>query len=342
MRTLKTEMSEPGAAPTLVDVARQAGVNKVTASIVLSGGQGNTRVSDATRQRILLAAEQLRYQPNALARSLRSRRTHTVGFYMSEFIDMRDLFLSEIISGLQQGCQQNRHDFLMHGTFDGRSTDEVYTHLLNGKVDGLVLHVDSGDPLLPRLAASRLRVIAVANPVPSLPSVTVDDGAGSRLLAAHFAHKGHRRVLYAACPFPLSSAVRRQQAFLEAARAEEMTVAVVTPEHGSPAEQAFLEREILALPPDIRPTALVCWNDLTAHRMLPYLLSRGLRIPQDLAVAGFDGVTSVIPPAYRLTTVYAPWHEVARAAVDLLCQVPGKPALDETVLPVQFVQGETT
>lgn len=328
---------EHNSAPTLVDVARQAGVNKVTASIVLSGGRGNTRVSEATRQRILLAAETLHYQPNALARSLRSRRTHTIGFYMSDFIDMRDLFLSEIISGLQMGCQQNRHDFLMHGTFKGRSTDEVYMHLLNGKVDGLVLHVASGDPLLPRLADLRLRVVAVANPVPSLPSVTVSNSAGSWLLAEHLALKGHWRILYAACPFPLTSAVRRHQAFLDAAASHSMDVTTRTADLSR-----TLEYDVLALPASSRPTAMVCWNDQTAYQMVQHARALGLRVPEDLAVAGFDGMTSHIPPAYTLTTVHAPWHDVAQAAVSLLCLDPGKPMLNETVLPVQFVQGETT
>lgn len=341
MKTTETEDPNLILAPTLVDVARHAGVNKVTASIALSGGKGNTRVSEATRQRILLAAEALAYRPNAVARSLRSRRTHTVGFYMSGFIDMRDLFLSEIVSGIQEGCQRSRHDFLMHGTFEGRSTDEVYTHLLNGKVDGLVLHVDSGDPLLPRLAASRLRVVAVANPVPGLPSVTVDDAAGSRMLAEHLALRGHRRVLYAACPFPLTSAVRRCAAFQDAA--QNYGIALSTPTDPiDGAERAFLEREIVSLPPALRPTALVCWNDQAAHRILPHIRASGLRVPEDLAVAGFDGITSYIPPAYTLTSVRAPWHGVALAAVDLLCRAPGPLALSATVLPVEFVQGETT
>ncbi len=324
-------------APTLVDVARQAGVNKVTASVVLSGGQGNTRVSEATRQRILLAAEALHYQPNALARSVRSRRTHTVGFYMSDFIDLRDLFLSEIVSGLQQGCQENRHDFLMHGTFTGRSTDEVYRHLLNGKVDGLVLHVDSSDPLLPRLADSRLRVVAVANPVPFLPSVTVDDVGGSRLLVQHLAAKGHRRILYAACPYPLSSAVRREKAFLDAACALGLTVSAKPTD-----PSGHLALDFLTLPDGERPTALVCWNDLAAYRLITQLRVSGLRVPEDLAVAGFDGMTSEIPPAYHLTTLRAPWHEVARTAVSLLCLSPGELPLEETVLPVHLVPGETT
>lgn len=332
-------MRKEGAA-TLNDVAARAGVNKVTASIVLSGGRGNTRVSDATRQRILDAAGELQYLPNALAQSLRRRRTHTLGFYMGGFIDTRDLFLSEIVSGLQQGCEQNRHDFLMHGTFRGDSTGDIYAELLNGKVDGLVLHVPSGDPLVPRLAASRLPVVAVANPVPNLASVTVDDAGGSRLLARHLAEKGHRRVAYAVSPFKLSAAVRRYEAFLQAADECDMPVTAERARDAAGILSDF-EQAYLALPARERPTAIVCWNDHFAYVLIERFRALGIRVPDDVAVAGFDGSTTLIPPAYRLTTVRAPWREVARTAVALLIENQGKPAPDETTLPVELVAGDT-
>lgn len=337
MNTDETEPNSPIEAPTLVDVARQAGVNKVTASIVLSGGQGNTRVSAVTRDRILQAAAQLRYQPNALARSLRSRRTHTIGFYVSGFADTRDLFTAAIISGLQKGCEENQNDFLMHGTFSCRSTDEVYAHLLNGKVDGLVIHVLKDDPLMPRLADSHLRVVAIADPVAFLPSVAVDDALGSRLLVEHLAQKGHRHVLYASAHIPLTSAIRREQAFLEAARQQEMEVTIQVVDPNKP-----IETEILALSSRRRPTAVVCWNDHTAYRVTAHIHALGLRVPEDFAVAGFDGISTLIPPLFQLTTIRAPWHEVARTAISILCSHPGKPLPDETVLPVELVSGETT
>lgn len=337
MEFVEIEKVNQEAAPTLVDVAHRAGVNKVTASIVLSGGSGNTRVSEATRQRIVQAAADLHYQPNAVARSLRNRRTHTIGYYMSGPLDMRDVFLSEIASGLQQGCEQNRHDFLMHGTFRGRYTDEVYTHLLNGKIDGLVLHVENDDPLMPRLAASRLPVIAVANPVPDLPSVTVDDAAGSRLIAQHLAGKGHRRIMYAASSFPLTSAIRRHAAFMDLV--EEFGLEVNT---ASTSEPSKVAETILQMSAQRRPTAVVCWNDLTAYRLIQQLSVLGIRVPGDIAVTGFDGFTSQVPPAYILTTVRAPWHEVAKTAVDLLCSANGKQPVGETIFPVELVVGETT
>ena len=329
-------------ATTLADVAARAGVNKVTASVVLGGsGRGNTRVSETTRQRIVDAARALNYHPNALARSLRRRQSHCIGLYLGGYIDTRDLFLSEIVSGLQQGCEQNQRDFLMHGTFRGPSTDAIFAELVNGKVDGLIVHVPLNDPLMARLAASHLPVVAVANAVPGLPSVVVDDAAGSRILAEYLAGKGHRHVLYAACPFPLSSTVRRYEAFCQVA--QDAGIAIVTQAartHGAGDSEA--ERWFLRQPAAQRPTAVVCWNDYFAFEAVERFRASGLRVPEEVAVVGFDGASSPIPPAYRLTTIRAPWHEVARTAVNLVvAYADGASLPPETVLPVEFVAGVT-
>ena len=329
------------AAPTLADVAQHAGVNSVTASIVLSGGRGNTRVSEATRQRILASAKDLQYQPNALARSLRNRRTHIIGFYLSALIDTRNLFLSEIISGLHAGCEQHRRDFLIHGTFRGDSTEDIMAELLNGKVDGLAVHVSADDPLTERLAACHLPVVALANPVSHLPSVTVDDARGSQMLAAHLARQGHRTVLYGVCPFPLASSIRRYQAFCDAAAAQDIRV-TTSRAFAQDYDGALTAQEFAALPTEQRPTAIACWNDDFAYRLIGHLRGHGLRVPDDVAVVGFDGSTSEIPPAYRLTTIRAPWRQVAQTVISLLAEPRDGQALPmETVLPVEFVAGDT-
>ncbi len=313
----------------------------MTASIALSGGQGNTRVSAATRERIVAAARDLHYQPNALARSLRRRQTNIIGLYMGGFIDTRNLFLSEILSGLQEGCEQNRRDFLMHGTFRGDSTEDIYAELVNGKVDGLVLHVKLHDPLLPRLATCHMPIVAIVDPVPGVPSVTVDDDTGARLQARYLASKGHRRVLYGACPFPLASSIRRQEAFCDEASKLGMQASVAVARRDdlipSPVEHQYLN-----LPAGERPTAVVAWCDRFAYLFTEHVRNHGVNVPNDLAVIGFDGSTSVIPAAYRLTTVAAPWREVARTAVSLLIsQNEGNTLPGETMLPVELVVGDT-
>lgn len=330
----------PVAAPTLMDVARRAGVNKITASVAMNGkGQGNTHVSEATRLRVMRAAEELHYQPNSLAQSLRHRKTNTMGFYFPGYMDTRDLFVSEIVSGLHDACEQNHRDFLLYGTFRGDSIDAIYAELLNGKVDGLVIFVQAGNPLVARLAASHLPVIALANAEKEMACVTVDDLTGARMQAEHLAKKGHRIVFYATSPYHLGAPDRRYQAFL--ACAKEWNIQVIT---GTISEQGSLHEsleKLMSTPAAQRPTAIVCWHDQLAFYVVENLRSRGIKVPDDMAVIGFDGASSSIPAAFKLTTVRAPWHNVGRTAMDLLCKTNGKPPAEETILPVEWIAGET-
>jgi DNA-binding LacI/PurR family transcriptional regulator len=308
--------------------------------MVLSGGQSNTRVSEATRLRILKAADELKYHPNELARSLRRRKSHMIGFYMGGFIDMRNLFLADMVSGLQEACEKNRRDFVIHGTFRGDSVDDIYAELVNGKVDGLVILAGRHGDLVKRLAVSHLPIMPIVDPVPGVPSVTVDDIGGSRMLAGHLAKQGHRRLLYGLCPYNLSSANRRYEAFRQAAEEYGMSIAARCGRGDlyviSEAENAFV-----SWPKPHRPTALVCWNDLFGYQAVQYFREQGFSVPGDVAVTGFDGLTTNIPQAFQLTTIRAPWHNVARTAVDLLVNRPDKPLTEDVVLPVEFVLGET-
>ncbi len=330
-------------APTLKDVAQRAGVSKVAASLVLNGSRTNAGVSEATRGRILAAAAELRYHPNTVARSLSRRRTDIIGLYLGYgYIDARNAFFAEIISGLQKGCNEHRKDLLVHGTFRGQSVEDIYAEMIGGKIDGLVLIAPPGDPLADRLVASRLPVVAMADPLPLLPSVAADDAQGSRLLAEHLASKGHHHVLYRMSPRRHTSVERRLAAFTATAAARGMTVTQSRAADHS-GRLGAEESARLTLPAGERPTAVACSNDFLAFHLLDSCRSLGLRVPDDLAVAGFDGVMSPLGPALRLTTIRAPWVAVARTAVSLLVsQIDGREIPAETVLPVELVVGDTT
>jgi DNA-binding LacI/PurR family transcriptional regulator len=152
----------------------------VTASVVLNNNeQASTRVSDATRRRVLAAAARLRYQPNAIARSLRDRTTHTICFYSGDrYSEPSHPFVSQIISGLQRACELHRKDLLLLRKYPGQRTDDVYARLASGKLDGIVYYGTATDPLVEQLVESHLAVVALADRVPGVPSVVVDDTHG--------------------------------------------------------------------------------------------------------------------------------------------------------------------
>jgi len=327
---------------TLQAVADLAGVNRVTAAVALGQSpQGGTRVSPATRLRIVEAAQQLGYAPSAIARALRGERTNIIGYYAGyESLDAHIPFVAAILQGLQQSCRQRRQDLMLFGSFERDTIDSIYATLTSGKIDGLVLLPTPRSPIMDRLFDSHLPVVAVANTHPAVPSVVVDDVAGSTLIAQYLARQGHRRILYRSQEAYRASAFRRQATFLQMAADLGLSVTVTyeQPNHLlSPRELAILQAPLAE-----RPTAAVCWMDLSAYTLLDQCERLGLRAPEDLAIVGFDGIPLRLKPARRLTTVCAPWAEVAAQAVHcLLALLDGEEAPQETILPVEFMVGDT-
>jgi DNA-binding LacI/PurR family transcriptional regulator len=340
-----TKYSPQTAPATMADIARHVGVSKVAVSAVLSATAGNhTRVAETTRQRILEAARELNYAPNSIAKMFRRRSTDIVGLYLGDwYLNTHDLFLAEIVSGLQIGCQEHRKDLLLHSTFRGRSVDDIYLELTSRKIDGLILFTQPDDPLAARLATSSMPVVAITDAVPILPSVVADDRSGSRQIADYLAVQGHARVLYRRGRSFQTSANRRYEAFAEAAGQLGITV-FEDPKRLT--EFNFVlsasEQEFLRENGPNRPTAIVCGNDLLAYAAFEYCQDHGLRVPEDFAIVGFDGIVPQVRPAARLTTVRAPWSEIAREALGLVIRrLAGESLPEETILPVQLILGDT-
>jgi DNA-binding LacI/PurR family transcriptional regulator len=324
------------------DIAERVGVSKMTVSAVLSGTSSNVGVSEATRARVMAVARQMRYRPNAIARSLRSRRTNIIGLYSGyQYVDPRNPFLAQIVGGLQEGCSEYRKDLLLHTVFRGDSADDIYAELADGRIDGLVMTAPPEHPLVERLAGSHLPVVVVADAVPNLPSVVVDDAQGARLTFDYLAQRGHRRMVYRSVDWHLFSAERRRAAYFEIAAERGIEITEWCPPQYIEAGDPFLETW-LRQSPEQRPSAVLCWNDLAAYDALAYCHRRGLRVPEELAVAGFDGDPNPVDFRFRLTTVLAPWAEVARSAVRLLvAQIEGEEVPRQTVLPVEFIPGDS-
>lgn len=324
------------------DVADRAGVSVMTVSLVLRGSASRSRISQETCQRVLDAAKELRYLPNARGRALRSGYTNIIGLYAGHgFVNVRLPFFTEIVSGLQEGCEQVKKDLLLHGIFHGHTPEDIFTELADGRIDGLVVNMPPDDPLAQWLADSRFPVIAIADALPDIPSVVVDDAAGSRLLAEHLQSRGYRRGIYLSSEVRPVSTIRRRDAFLQRAAALGMAVEEIGAANGQRLDDGYLHA-LLAQAPRHEPTAIVCWNDTSAYEMLAYCRLNGIRVPEDVAIVGFDGCSTPHDSVWALTTVRAPWAEAARTAVLYLdTLLKGKSVPPETVLPVELIRGQT-
>jgi DNA-binding LacI/PurR family transcriptional regulator len=334
--------------PTINDIALHAGTNRTSVSVVLNGGRSSAGVSAATRQRIVLAAKELGYTPNAVARSLSQRRTNTISFFTGSYSFNTDVpFVAMIFLGLQRGCAEFHKDLLLHGMFlqgNPGSTTVTYGELANGKIDGVVLLTNPEDHLGKQVKESFLSAVAIVDGIPGIPSVVADDADGSRLIARHLHERGHRRVIYRASPDWLPSSKLRWTTICEEAAALGMTVETYYPRlHEEPLSDE--ERRLLTLPGGRRFTAIVCFADLAAYSVLDDCERQGLRVPEDVAIVGYDGIRMLFQggPRRDLTTVRAPWERVSYMAVKLLnMQFEGQEAPPLTVLPVELYVGDTT
>jgi DNA-binding LacI/PurR family transcriptional regulator len=322
------------------DVAERAGVSTMTVSLALGD---SSRISPETRRRVLEVVKELQYSRNARGRALRSGFTNIIGLYAGfGAVNVRLPFFTEIVSGLQEGCEQVKKDLLLHGIFHGGGVDDIFTELADGRIDGLVVNMPQDNPLAARLARSGFPVVAIADPLQDIPSVIVDDAQGSRLLADHLRQRGHQRLFYLSSQARPISAVRRREAFLQSAAELGMDVEEVCYEGGAERDSPFVP-DLLRRDRAHRPTAIVCWNDQTAYKLLADCRRHNVLIPDDVGVVGFDGSSSTYANRWALTTIRAPWAEAARTAVLYLDQLlKGEPIPSETVLPVEFVQGNTT
>jgi DNA-binding LacI/PurR family transcriptional regulator len=335
----------------LKEVAAKVGLSDTTVSLVLRG-KGDHRFPQATRERVLAAARELDYQPNAGARYLRGQRTNMIGFFTSVGLaTAHDAFFSEIVAGMRVACSERSKKFVLFGHYSQERDDDAYADIMSGQLDGLVVLMQPHEPLVKRLAATSLPVVAIADVIPEFPSVVADDRGGSRMLAEYLAQRGHRRVLYRVHAENETdecvSRVRRHRAFREEASRLGMSVVESVAQYPS-AEEYYIqlssvEAGYLAEPDGQRPTAAACWDDFAARCLIAECRKIGIRVPEDLAVVGFDGCDSRIPDdATRLTTIRADWSNVVRTATELLQRmIDGNEVPMETIVPAHLVAGDT-
>src|SRR3569833_724887 len=306
-------------APTLKDVAARAGVRRMAVSAVLNNMQSTVRVSEATRERIFAAMEELRYQPDVTARSLRLQRTDAIGFYNGHgFIDMRDPFAPNLFMGLQSAAAAHSKHLLLYDGFHLQPDDLALRKLLSNKADGIVVRPSPNDAsLITALGKTEKPVIQLVEWYPGAPGVVNADYAAARLLAAHLVDRGHKRILFRRGTVPLTSEVGRFLAFFDVAQERDVTLIVSKPadrvDRLSDDEKDMIRNQ---RGPD-GYTAIACWHAGSAVNVVRYLDDLGIRSPDDLALTGFDGFSyREFSDKRQLTSVQVDWQRVAAVCVE--------------------------
>jgi len=296
------------AEPTQEDVARLAGVSRATVSYVINDQRGgNVRISDETRQRVLEVVEQLGYQPNVTARSLRTRRTQLLAVMVP---DLTNPFYPLLIRGAQAAADQQGYQILVYDSNDRPAKEKAFIEgMLRRRVDGVILvafHLQAED--VARLTQVGIQVVAVGG---RLRTAGVDVVATRERLAAHEAmrhliSRGHRRIAHLAGPQDTPPGQVRLQGYREALVEAGFPYDETLVRYGAFHREgvADLISSLFSQPGDTdRPTALFAANDVMAIEAIRSLTRQGWRVPEDVAVCGFDNIprAEVIVPS--LTTI---------------------------------------
>lgn len=326
---------------TIRTVAKDAGVSVAAVSKVLRNAYG---VSDELRGKVLKSIEKLGYRPNTAARGMRGK-TYCVGVLL---VDMSNPFLPSVVGGFQEVMRQNGYQALI-GVGEAQAAIEqtLIDSMIDLQMDGVLL-------IAPRLSGDRLARFATQTPMvvighheaaaTAFDTVNSDDAAGARLAVEALVAEGHRDV------HMISLAVKdsrhdvfavREEGYLAAMRSaglsERSKIWRLRERPDQPGEplESFLDA------PD-RPSAVFCWSDMAAVDLLEKAVTRGLSVPSDLALVGYDNTTIAGHPLIGLSSIDQDGSRIGRAAAKaLLSRISGR-GVSEHILVAPRLERRTS
>jgi DNA-binding LacI/PurR family transcriptional regulator len=332
--------------PTLEEVARAAGVSRATASRVVNG---SPTVGQGARQAVNLAIDQLGYVPNRAARSLVTRRNDSIGVVIAEPTGriFADPFFAEVLRGIGAGLAARHLQLVLVLCQTPEEERRAERYLTSGHLDGVILFSLHGEDPLPE----HLRSLGIPTVVGGAPprgagvtSVDNDNRGGAIAAVNHLIAQGRSAIATVSGPPDMPAAVTRRLGYLEALRAAGRTpdpaleeVGWFSREGGEEAMQILLERR-----PDI--DGVFAASDLMAAGALSSLYAHGRRVPQDVAIVGFDDSIIALSTHPPLSSVRQSMEQMGRELVNVLLQSAASPeaVVRHVVLETQLVVRESS
>jgi LacI family transcriptional regulator len=323
------------------EVARRAGVSIATVSRVFNR---SSLVTKETSDRVMRIARQLKYSPNASARSLSMKKTYTFGVLLP---DLYGEFFSEVIRGADQTAQKNSYNLLLSSSHN--DTDEIISGLnaMRGRVDGLIVmspHISAQalDITLPRSLAVVLLNCVIDDT--SFDSIVIDNFNGSYEMVRHLLGHNHQRIAVIKGVEGNYEADERLRGYRYAIAKLNGIISDDFEIPGDFSEESGYEavREILKLKQ--RPSAIFASNDSMAIGALKGLHDAGIRVPEDIAIAGFDDIPIVRYIKPSLSSVHVPIYELGILAVQQLIHAvngKNKHKKQQIIIPTKIITRES-
>jgi LacI family transcriptional regulator len=332
--------------PTLKEVAERAGVHVTTASRALNPATSSL-VNPDTIRRVQAAAQELRYQPNAIARGLKTARSMSVGVLLP---DLTNPLFPPIVRGIEEVLAAGGYTTLIANTDnDPERQVALFDTLRARQVDGVIAATARRDDrLFLNAHKDGVKIVLVNRRVTGsgIPSVTGDDHDGVAMAVRHLIELGHTRIAHVAGPADTATGQSRLRAYQQTLEDAGLTAdptliataAEFTESDGAAATRAMLDTA------DPAPTAVVAGNDMIALGCLDVLAERGLRCPDDISLVGFNDMAFVDRLSPPLTTVRVPHYEIGSEAARMLLERlanPDVPAKSITLPVTLVVRGST-
>ena len=307
--------------PTLGEVAAAAGVSAATVSRVIND---SSRVSDPARAAVIEAIAQLGYVPNRAARSLVTRQTDTIAIVLSEPEELifSDPFFAAMVRGISTAVAETELQLVLLMIQSPRERKKVERYVTQGHVDGVILmSLHTGDPLPDLLADARIPAVISGRPNGTagfMSYVDADNRGGGRIAAEHLLSIGRRRIAAVTGPMDMAAAVDRFDGYCDGLRAAGIrpTKSMVEAGDFSDVSGELAMAELLRRNPDLDGVFVA--SDPMAMGALRALEKAGRKVPEDVAVVGFDDIPMAGYTHPSLTTVRQPLDEMAAAMAELL------------------------
>ena len=333
-----------GRAPTMADIARISGVSTATVSRALTQPG---LVSEATRNKVAKAVAETGYSVNTLARNLRKNETRTILVIVP---DIANPFYSDVFEGIERVARENRYVVVIGDTEGDPVRETAYANMVSEKrADGLILL----DGKLPVLTTGEddeqptdLPFVMACEYVdkPGVPFVRTNNADAAQLAIAHLVELGHTRIAHICGPLPRSISADRQTGYRAGLAEAGLTYdkkLVVEGDFGLESGGRAVEHFLALSKP---PTAIFVSNDEMAMGAIQALHAKGLNVPNDMSIVGFDDIRFAGAYNPPLTTVSQPRYEIGRRATDMLMQLLSgdQPSQPQCELPSKLVVRGTT
>lgn len=322
------------------DIARVAGVSHSTVSRAL---QNSPLVTPKTVEEIHRIARDLGYRPSAVARGLVTRKTLTIGVVVTT---ISDPFVSEVVIGIELAANDSGYSVILaDSNADPNREKNVVHSFAERRVDGIVITSSRvGALYTPMLSKMMVPIVLINNQHPGqfVHSVMIENLQGSREATSYLIGLGHRRIAYVGDRYGHQSDTERFAGYREALEQAALPFLpeLVVHGDGKPEGGVVAMDNLLSLPHP--PTAVFCYNDLTALGVLRTIHMRGLRVPADISLIGFDDLFFASYTQPQLTTVRQPMRRMGRMAMESLVKLmSGEQSAEAVKVPAELIVRES-